>query len=315
MSTLLFSRNQIVLAKVEASRGVDASPTGSDAILCEVINPTVDGQTLENRVVRGSISEQPTKYTNKTVKATIVVPMKGSGTAGVAPEFGPLMQACAMKETLVDTEGSEAAKYRPTNSDSEMKTVTLYIFKDGLRIKAVGCMGNMKFAGKYGEYPTLTFDMEGIFAGAGDASNPTPTYDTTDPVEMKSEGFAFGEWDDAVAREIGFETGNTLVSRGNINAANGIMPYVVTARAPKWSASIEAVLESENTFWGDFEDRDTVELGFTHGTEAGNIVEFSAPKANFNAPSFSEENSLNMYSLGGQLLENSAADNFEMVFK
>ncbi len=312
---LLFARNQVVLAKIETVRGTDAAPTGTNAILCEVVNPTVDGQTLENNVVRASIAQQPTRYVNKTVKVTIVVRAKGSGTAGVAPEFASLLKCCAMKETLVDTEGSEAAKYKPCNKDADMNTCTIYIYKDGLCVKAVGCMGNFKFDGKYGEYPSITFDMEGIFSNAVDAVNPTPTYDSTEPVEMKNEGFTFGDWTDAVARDFSFETGNTLTSRGNINAASGLMPYVITARAPKWNSNIEAVLEATNSFWADYMNRNTVELSFTHGTVEGNIVEFSAPKANFDTPSFQEENSLNMYGLSGQLLEDSGEDDFELIFK
>lgn len=312
---LLFSRNQVVLAKTETTAGTDASPSGSDAILCEVVNPTVDGDLLENNVVRSSISKQPDKYINKKLRATIVVRAKGSGDADTPPEFAPLLKACALKETVVTTSGSEAVEYTPVNSASDMKTCTLYIYKDGLLFKGVGCMGNASFSGRYGEYPTLTFDMEGVFAGVTDASNPTPTYDSTEPVEMKSEGFSFGSWGDAVAREFGFETGNTLVSRGNINSSTGLMPYIITERDPKWNSNIEAVLEATNSFWGDYQDRSTVALSLTHGSTSGNIVKFEAPKANFDAPVFSEESSINMYGLSGQLLENSDEDNFKLTFK
>jgi len=308
----LFERNQVVLAKIETTKGTDATPTGTNAILCDVVNPTVDGQSLENNVVRSSISAMPQKFVNKTVRATIAVRVKGSGTAGTPPEFSPLLQCSGLKETAT---ASTKVEYTPVNSASDQKTATLYIYKDGLLIKAVGGMANMSFSGRYGEYGSFTFEYEGIFAGALDASNPTPTYDSTEPIEMKSEGFAFGEWDDAVAREFGFETGNTIISRGNINSDTGLMPYLITARDPRWSANIESVLESENTFWGDYQDRDTVALSLTHGATAGNIVEFSAPKANFDAPTFNSENSLNMYDLGGQLLEDSGEDNFKITFK
>jgi hypothetical protein len=313
--SLLFSRNQVVLAKVETTAGTDATPTGSDAILCEVINPTVEGDSLENNVVRSSISAQPTNYINKKVKATIVVRAKGSGDPDTPPEFAPLLKSCALKENIVSTEGSECVEYTPANTATNMKTCTIYIYKDGLLVKAVGCMGNMRFSGRYSEYPSLEFEMEGLFAGISDASNPTPTYDATEPVEMKSEGFAFGSCGDAVAREFGFETGNTLVSRGNINSATGLMPYIITERDPKWSSTVEAVLEATNSFWGDYQNRTTVALSLTHGSTSGNIVMFEASKANFDAPTFSEESSLNMYGLSGQLLETSGEDNFKLTFK
>lgn len=315
----LFERNQVVLVKIEPIAGIDAVPTGTDAVLCDVVNPTVDGKSLENSSVRNSISAQPKRFTSKTVKASISFKAKGSGTAGIAPEFGPLLQCCALKETVVDTEGSEEVNYKPTSIATEMKTVTIYIYKDGLLIKAVGCMGNLKFSGKYGDYAVFTADIEGIFAGVVDAVNPTATYDSVEPIELKNEGFAFGDWSDAVAREFSFETGNTLVARGNINSATGLMPYIVTARDPQWSSSIEAVLEATNTFWEDYQSRDTVALSLMHGTVPGNIFGFAAPAANFDAPSFSSENSLNMYSLSGQLLEDDSdtpvLPNFTLTFK
>lgn len=315
----LFERNQVVLVKIEPTAGIDAVPTGTDAVLCDVVNPTVDGKSLENSSVRNSISAQPKRFTSKTVKASISFKAKGSGTAGIAPEFGPLLQCCALKETVVDTEGSEEVNYKPTSIATEMKTVTIYIYKDGLLIKAVGCMGNLKFSGKYGDYAVFTADIEGIFAGVVDAVNPTATYDSVEPIELKNEGFAFGAWSDAVAREFGFETGNTLVARGNINAPTGLMPYLVTVRDPQWSSSIEAVLEATNTFWEDYQNRDTVALSLTHGTVSGNIFIFEAPAANFDAPSFSSDNSLNMYSLSGQLLEDDSdtpvLPNFTLTFK
>lgn len=313
--SLLFSRNQVVLAKVETALGTDAAPTGADAILCEVINPTVEGDSLENNVVRSSISRQPINYINKKVKATVVVRAKGSGTPNTPPEFGPLLRSCALKENIITTEGSECVEYTPANTSANMKTCTVYIYKDGLLVKAVGCMGNAKFSGRYGEYPSLEFEMEGLLAGIEDAANPAATYDGTEPMEMKSEGFAFGSWGDAVAREFGFETGNTLVSRGNVNSPTGLMPYIITERDPKWSSTVEAVLEATNSFWGDYQSRATVALSLTHGTASGNIVKFEASKANFDAPTFSEESSLNMYGLSGQLLETSGEDNFKLTFK
>lgn len=309
---MLFSRNQVVLAKIETVRGTDAVPTGADAILCEVVNPTVDGQSITNNVVRASISAEPDKFVNKTVRATIVVRAKGSGEAGVAPEYAPLLKSCALKENVVE---DTSVDYTPSNSDSTMKTSTIYIYKDGLLIKAVGCMGNFRFDGRYAEYPSFTFDMEGIFSSASDASNPTPTYDETEPVEMKSEGFKFGTWANAVARDFSFESGNSLVSRGNINAATGLMPYAITARDPRWNSNIEAVLESEHPFWQNFQNSERVALELTHGSVAGNIIEFEAPKATIAAPAFSEESSINMYGVSGQLIEDEGEDNFKITFK
>lgn len=309
---MLFERNQVLLAKVEVTPGTDAVPVGTDAVKCGIVDVSVDGKQLTDPSVRNSISAEPRRYVNKTVKISIPVAVKSAGAAGSAPECAALLQACALKQTL---SAGVSAAYAPVNTVADMKTCTIHIHKDGLAIKAVGCMGELSFAGQAGEFAMFTFDMQGKFASAADVANPTPTYDAVDPEEVKDAGFEFGAYTAAVARSFGFTTGNNIVSRPNVNAADGLEPYIVTARDPQWNSNIEAVLEATNSFWADFIARDTVALAFVHGATAGNIVEFSGPKANFDAPKLGGEDSIGMYSLAGQLLETTAADNFTLTFK
>lgn len=309
---MLFTRNQVLLVKTEPIRGTDALPVGTNAVKCAVVNPTVNGKEIIDPAVRNSISALAKKYVNKTVSFSIPVAVKASGAAGTAPEIAPLLQACAMSEAIV---ADTSVTYKPTNTDSVMTACTIYLYKDGLLIKAVGCMGNMKFQGNSGEYALFTFEMQGIFSDALDASNPTTTYDATDPVEVKSAGFSFGSWDDAVARNFSFDTGNNIKQRANVNASDGLAANAITARDPVYQTTIEAVLEATNSFWADFIARDTVALDFVIGSAAGNKVSFAMPVANYDAPKMSDEDSLQMYGISGQLLESSSEDNFSIIFE
>ena len=46
---MLFSRNQVLLVKVENTRGTDSTPTGAaNAVLCGEIQPTIDGQNIQD---------------------------------------------------------------------------------------------------------------------------------------------------------------------------------------------------------------------------------------------------------------------------
>lgn len=311
-----FERNQILLAGIEDEAGVLETLTGANAIKCGIASAEVDGKQLNDPYVRNSISAEPERFVNKTVRISIPVAVKGSGAAGTVPEFGPLLRACALKQDIILVESTPTkVEYTPRNKGDEMETCSIYLYKDGLVIQACGCMGELSFMGQAGEFAMFNFEMQGKFVTAKDEANPTPTYQNVDPVEVKSAGFAFGAWADAVARSFGFNTGNTLVSRPNVNAADGLEPYLVTARDPRWQARIEAVLEDDNTFWADYIARDTSALAFAHGSEAGNIVEFAAAKANFAAPRTDAEDSILIYDLGGQLLETSGEDNFKITIK
>ena len=68
---MLFTRNQVLLAKTETTRGVDASPDGTNAVKCDVVNPQVDGKEITNPAVRNSISALAKKFVNKTVSFSI----------------------------------------------------------------------------------------------------------------------------------------------------------------------------------------------------------------------------------------------------
>jgi hypothetical protein len=308
---MLFTRNQVLLAKVETTRGTDITPTGTDAIKCGVVDVTVDGRDLQTMAVQNSIAALQKRLVNKKMTFMISLELKGSGAAGTAPESSPLLQACGLTETV--NAGVDVA-YTPENTDGDMKSCTIYLFKDGIKWAAVGCMGNMEVTADAGSYLVATFTMVGKFSSVADAANPTPTYDSTDPVQVESYGFSFGSWNDAVARSFGFASGNTVGDRNDINSSDGYRGPFISARDPVWNANIEAVLEATNTFWDDFTNRDTVALDFTHGTTAGNILSFAAPKANYDAPRPADEQSILMYSLSGQLLEDSGEDNFTLTW-
>lgn len=310
-----FERNQVVLVKLETERGVNAEPIAANAISCGIVDVTVDGKQLDDPTVRNSISAQPRKYINKVVKATIPVLIKGSGDAKTPPKISPLLQSCALKETATTTEGQEKVEYTPLNADADMKSCTVFIYIDGFVIKAVGCMAELSGNCSAGEYGVLSFSVQGKFLNAGDEANPTPSADLITAVECKNYGLNFDTYEDAVIRNFGFVTGNTLVARANVNAADGIEPFCIPARDPLYSAKIEAVLESAHSFWADYIDRGEIDMAFTHGSESGNIFMFSAARANVDAPKFSSENSIKMYDIGGQLIETTAEDNFKITFK
>jgi hypothetical protein len=312
MPDLLFDRNQVVLVKIEVTRGTDISPVGADAIKCGTVYPTVDGQNLERIAVSNSIAALQRKFIQKVIRMSIPVEVKGSGAAGTAPKQGRLLQCCGMTETI---NAGVSAAYAPENDDADMKSCTIYVYKAGLCFKAVGCMGTFRWNHAPEGYSVLTFDIEGIFSDVADEPNPTPTYDSTDPIQVQSAGFSFGAWHDAVCQGFTLNANNTVGRRPDINSADGLAGMFISGRDPQWGANIEAVLEAENSFWSDFEDYDTVALDIAHGTVAGNIVEFDAPKAGYFPPQIGEQNSVNTYALSGQLLEDSSEDNFTLTYR
>lgn len=100
MSTLR-ARNGAVLAKIESVEGVAETLSGStDAVLVE--NPTIsfNPQQTQTNEVTGSLDNRGPIPGGLQATASFDVYLKGSGTAGTAPEWGKLLRALGWAEVI-----------------------------------------------------------------------------------------------------------------------------------------------------------------------------------------------------------------------
>lgn len=114
----LLTRKRSILAKIESSYGVDPTPTGgANAILVKSLNINPMEATL---VGRDNI--KPYLGNNEEILAAVYnkvdfeVEIAGSGTAGVAPAYGPLLRACGMSELILATAHTDTAQAGSTTS-------------------------------------------------------------------------------------------------------------------------------------------------------------------------------------------------------
>jgi hypothetical protein len=98
----LLQRRRIVLAKIETTYGVDAAPTGgANAILVRNLDVTpLDADLVNRDVVRPFLGSQGQLIAGQKVTVSMEVELAGSGTAGSAPAYGPLLRACGLAEVL-----------------------------------------------------------------------------------------------------------------------------------------------------------------------------------------------------------------------
>ena len=102
MSTRLYSRNAVLLAKIETTEGSDVTPTGADnAILVSdlSVEPLAGGE-LDLSYIRPYFGISPSIRTENYLTAQFTVDFAGTATAGTAPPWGPLARGCAFAETL-----------------------------------------------------------------------------------------------------------------------------------------------------------------------------------------------------------------------
>jgi hypothetical protein len=93
--------NQLLLVKVETTSGEDASPALSDAILIENPSAAAELQTIETNEVTGSLDSRAPIPAGGWRNFSGRVYLKGSGSAGTAPEFDPLLQISTLAPTTL----------------------------------------------------------------------------------------------------------------------------------------------------------------------------------------------------------------------
>ena len=96
------SQNQLLLAKVESVSGTEETPTvGADAVKAAGLQPSPNFELLDTDDEHtGSIDAGAPIVGGGGLGLGFSVYMRGSGAAGTAPEWGPLMRGCAMAETV-----------------------------------------------------------------------------------------------------------------------------------------------------------------------------------------------------------------------
>jgi hypothetical protein len=96
----LLSRKRLILAKTESPYGTDSSPDGSDAILVRDLSITpLQSDVVDRELIRPYLGASEQLLANTRVEVTFQVELAGSGTAGTAPAFGGVLQACGFSAT------------------------------------------------------------------------------------------------------------------------------------------------------------------------------------------------------------------------
>ena len=152
------TRNTAILAKIETTQGTDAVPTGAaNALLISDASFDISYNNVDRSLIRGFFGGAEQLAGTRFVDMSFSVEISGSGTAGTAPAWGPLLQACGYAEAVT---ASTRVDYTPISTGQ--KSLTIYYSDDGVLHKALGCMGNVEFAMGAGERPLLKFNFAGI---------------------------------------------------------------------------------------------------------------------------------------------------------
>jgi hypothetical protein len=303
-------RKTTLLAKVETTYGTDATPTPeANAILCKNPDPRATGEELVRDNVRSTLGPLAHVIGEKYGEVKFSTELKGSGSAGVAPEIGPLFRACAFKETVVE---STSVAYDPDSGGDD--SLTIYVYRDGLLYKLTGCRGTAEVdlsAGKYGE---IAWTFQGIWNDPVDAALVDGTYAAVQPPVVFSAALSIGGYA-AVCTKLALNLANSLAQRRDMNHANAIREIAITGWNDRGgSFDPEAALEAAHPFYANWKNGVQAALTCTVGGTAGNRCVVSAPKAQYKSIGPGERDGIYVYDIPLRLAVNAGDDEVKFLF-
>lgn len=303
------TRRSVFGAKIESVVGTPEVLAAADANNLPMdLKFDMEAPLFERKIFNNSISSyQPIVGTRRAI-VTLKVELKGSGTAGTAPAIGKLLRACGMTETIVAV---TSVTYAP-NTDSPQASLTIGVYKDGLRKQAAGCRGTFKYSAKNGEPGMLEFTFNGLYDAVSDQTILVPSgLETTIPRPLLNASFLFHSYAAKVA-SVDFDLNNTLAMREDINQASGFIAALITSRDSKGTITPEEELVATMDWYGRILAGTTGNLTFAHPGSAGNICTVTCPKAVLTKVTEQDRNGLATLGVDFALTRSLAAGNDEI---
>lgn len=305
----LYSKKTTLYAKIESPSGTDSTPTAAaNAVMAENVELTIKAD-MKERYPGNSDRSLSAEVRGKTVcELKFDVALKGSGTAGTAPRWAPLMQACDRAQ--VANAGTNCI-YTPATTS---QTCTIWVNMDGILHKLVGCAGDCEIDLTAGELPMLKFSMSGVYALATDSAVESVTYDSTTPVIVKATTMTFGSYA-AICEKMNLKFGNKVVERTSMNAAEGVLSFIVGDRSPSGVLTCEAVLRATSNadFMSYFHSGTTKALSFVLGATGGNICTIAAPVCVLRAPKWNDKEGIRTFEIEFQMARSSGNDEMTLT--
>lgn len=305
----LLTQNALLAIAEEAAEGAAETLAAADAIMiCNArFNPTQDRH--ERCGLRGNLSPINKVSGKRSATLSFSVELKGSGTAGMAPEWGICLEGCKMKATPA---AGVSVTYTPISTGD--KSYTLALYEDGVCYKIWGARGSFSLDLKTGEAGMANFVFTGADYSVTDVALLSGmTYDATVPPAVLDASLTIHGYS-AVVNALTIDMGNQVTLRTSISAESGNLSTFISKRAPGGSLDPEMVLVATEDFFGDWRAGTEGALSAVLGATAGNIITISASKAAYKDLSPSERDGIRTLSLPFDLNGSTGDDELSIAF-
>lgn len=309
----MLTTRKVILAKIETTYNTDPTPTANaNAILVENLSHSFEGARMAERTpVKPTFAPLKSLFAGSLIGISFDVEIKGSGTAGTAPELGVLLRACGMAETVV---AATSVTYAPTSTPTAHESATFYLYEDGLRYKCTGARGSFTADLSVAQKGKLSFKFVGHLVGPADTALATPTYNSTVPPVLINVPFAIDSYS-AVISKLNIDMGIALANADNIAAADGYGEIRITGRAPTFTIDPEAALVAAYDWVTKWQSSASyaITTGLI-GSTAGNRYTVAGPAAVYSEVGNGDRGGVLTREIKGQLVETAADNEITLAF-
>lgn len=310
MAKLLF-RKKLLLAKVEATYGTDATPTGAlNAIQTRNLEiEPLNGETLEFDVDTELLGAKAASMVGKHVRVTFQVAFAGSGEAGTPPAWGPLMLGAGHVQAV---EEDTSVTYTPKDVDTS--SLTLYVLVGRTLHKVTGARGSVRLTSGKRQYPWLEFEFMGLF---GPVTDQTASMGGVLAAFIKPLPFRT----DTVEFELGDYTAGLHTLQVNFGQQVEFYEHseeeqiMQVNRTASWQGTLEEPDVTTHNFYNDVNADTLMAFSYVHGKTAGNICEVVAAKTQLLAPQRTSEQDIAALQLQGPFIQDGTGPEYQVIVR
>ncbi|WP_316191309.1 MULTISPECIES: phage tail tube protein [unclassified Bradyrhizobium] len=282
----IFWRKQVLLAKIETAYGTDPTLTGAlNGILAKNISiQPMDGSDVSRDLITPNFGNQPSIPAELHVTINFDVELAGSGTAGTAPAWGPLLRACGCAEVIA---ASTSVTYTPITDNIE--SVYLKFWVGGTLHAIKGARGSAKLTLNAQSIPMISYSLMGLWVAPSEVAAATPTLTSfKKPLIVNKTNTPTFTVNSVplVMRNFSFDLANQVEPRMLVNSES----VLITDHREQIDFTCESVPVSTLDPYSLANAQTTVPVSLVHGLTPGNIVTLSTPTAEFKRPTGYQQN-------------------------
>ena len=316
-----YAQNMLLLAKVEPIPGVDAGPTPDDdaVLLVDKVDITpLDLTYAQRKLLLPTLGASADLLAMVASKISFTVEASPSGEAGTSAPWGSLLLGCGTARLVL----SNPARIETVPVSKNFKTLTLYLYDDGVLHKLVGSQGNAKFSAKIGETPKWQFDFIGAYVPVQVVSLPSATltnWKTPIPVAMSNvvditigANYSAGSFNGGTSfssRGLEFDFGNKTAFFASLSSERGEL----TSRESSCSYDLELSASQEVSVMSHMIENQLFSLAFQIGLAVGQKLIVFAPSIQRKSIKKTEQDGVRMLGFDCKVLPENGNDEWRFV--